>query len=96
MTKHRPGNRLSDRNAHHGSGTILALRWGRRESTDIDLTAPPSGGGLHRLAALVARAWFGSEALPGFGGKTAARLVREGHARYVHSYLDHVMAGGYT
>ena len=46
--------------------------------------------------ALVAHAWFGSEALPGFGGKTAAQLVREGHARYVHSYLDHVMAGGYT
>lgn len=45
---------------------------------------------------LVAYAWFRSEALPGFGGMTADQLVREGNAAYVHSYLDHVMAGGYA
>ena len=31
-----------------GGGSILALRWGHRESTDIDLTAP-NGSGIHRL-----------------------------------------------
>ena len=46
--------------------------------------------------ALVAYAWFRSEALPGFGGKTADQLVREGHARYVHAHLDRIMAGGYA
>ena len=46
--------------------------------------------------ALVAYAWFRSEALPGFGGKTADQLVREGHARYVHAHLDRIMASGYA
>ena len=31
-----------------GGGTILACRWGHRESTDIDLTAP-AGAGIDRL-----------------------------------------------
>ncbi len=55
-----------------------------------------SAASRRRPPALVAYAWFRSEALPGFGGKTADELVREGHASYVHSYLDHVMAGGYA
>ena len=46
--------------------------------------------------ALVAYAWFRSEALPGFGGKTPDQLVREGHARYVHAHLDRITAGGYA
>ena len=46
--------------------------------------------------AIVAYAWFRSEALPGFGGKTPDRLVREGHAAYVHAHLDRIMAGGYA
>ncbi len=45
---------------------------------------------------LVAYAWFRSEALPGFAGKTPDQLVREGKARHVHAYLDRVMAGGYS
>ena len=46
--------------------------------------------------ALVAYAWFRSEALPGFGGRTPDQLVREGNARYVHAHLDRIMAGGYA
>ena len=46
--------------------------------------------------AIVAYAWFRSEALPGFGGKTPDQLVREGHASYVHAHLDRIMAGGYA
>ena len=45
---------------------------------------------------LMAYAWFRSEALPGFSGKTPDQLVREGKARYVHAYLDDLMAGGYA
>ena len=54
--------------------------------------------GLHRLLwdALVAYAWFRSEALPGFAGLTPDRLVREGKASYVHAHLDRIMAGGYA
>ena len=47
-------------------------------------------------SALVAYAWFRSEALPGFAGLTPDRLVREGKAIYVHAHLDRVMAGGYA
>ena len=46
--------------------------------------------------AIVAYAWFRSEALPGFGGMTPDQLVREGHAAYVHAHLDRIMAGGYA
>ena len=45
---------------------------------------------------LMAYAWFRSEALPGFAGKTPDQLVREGQARHVHAYLDQLMAGGYA
>lgn len=57
---------------------------------------------LHRFEAytdcpaLVAYAWFRSEPLPGFAGRTADQLVREGQTRYVHAHLDRIMAGGYT
>jgi len=45
---------------------------------------------------LDAHAWFRSEPLPGFDGMTADRLVREGHADWVHAYLDDVADGGYA
>ena len=41
-------------------------------------------------------AWFRSESLAGFDGMTADGLVREGHADYVHAYLDDVADGGYA
>ncbi len=45
---------------------------------------------------LAAYAWFRVEPLPGFGGVTPDQLVREGRAKYVHAYLDRIMAGGYA
>ncbi len=45
---------------------------------------------------LAAYAWFRAEPLPGFGGATPDRLVREGRAGDVHAYLDRIMAGGYA
>ena len=57
---------------------------------------------LHRVESysgappLVAYAWFRSETLPGFAGKTPHQLVREGNAHYVHAHLDRIMAGGYA
>ena len=45
---------------------------------------------------LAAYAWFRSTRLPGFGGATPDRLVREGKADHVHAYLDRVSAGGYA
>lgn len=45
---------------------------------------------------LVAYAWFRSETLPGFAGKTPNQLVREGNAKHVHAHLDRVMAGGHA
>ena len=57
---------------------------------------------LHRVKVetgvgyLAALAWFRTEPLAGFDGMTADRLVREGHADYVHAYLDDVADGGYA
>ena len=45
---------------------------------------------------LAAYAWFRAEPLPGFGGATPVRLLREGRAEDVHAYLDRIMAGGYA
>ena len=50
----------------------------------------------HGGSALYAYAWFRSEPLPGLGGVTADQLVREGHADWVHDYLDDVRDGGYA
>ncbi|MDE0056640.1 MAG: MbcA/ParS/Xre antitoxin family protein [Defluviicoccus sp.] len=56
---------------------------------------------LHRVEAatgspLAAYAWFRAEPLPGFGGATPDRLLREGRAGEVHAYLDRIAAGGYA
>lgn len=45
---------------------------------------------------LVAYAWFRGVPIPGFGGMTADRLVREGKADAVHAYLDEVDDGGFA
>ena len=45
---------------------------------------------------LGACAWFRVEPLPGFGGATPDRLLREGRAQDVHACLDRIMTGGYA
>lgn len=45
---------------------------------------------------LLAYAWFRSQPLPGFDGKTAMRLVQEGRAQEVLDYIDAVDAGIYA
>ena len=45
---------------------------------------------------IAAYAWFRAEPLPGFGGATPDRLMREGRGDQVHAYLDRIMAGGYA
>jgi antitoxin Xre/MbcA/ParS-like protein len=44
-------------------------------------------------SALMAYAWYRSEALPGFSGQTAMQLVRSGRADEVLDYIDAVDAG---
>lgn len=56
---------------------------------------------IHRVAEyngspLAAYAWFRAQPLPGFGGMTPQSLVQEGHADWVHHYLDQAMDGGYA
>jgi uncharacterized protein (DUF2384 family) len=43
-----------------------------------------------------AMAWYRSEPLPAFGGRTAEALVKEGNAAAVRTYLDHVAMGGFA
>jgi hypothetical protein len=62
-----------------------------REMLEILNRVEPQAGSL-----LAAYAWFRSQPLPGFGGQTPDQLVRDGHADWVHRYLDRVMAGGFA
>ena len=43
-----------------------------------------------------ALAWYGAEAIPALGGRTARQLVDDGHAEGVGRYLDHVESGGFA
>ena len=45
---------------------------------------------------LASYAWYRSESLSRYGGCTPSRLVREGHADYVHEYFDRKQAGEYA
>lgn len=49
---------------------------------------------MHRFSTYSeAAAWYLSRPLPGFGGATAATLVREGRVQEVHDYIEGVDAG---
>lgn len=43
--------------------------------------------------AAMAYAWYRSEPLAGFGGLTAMQLVRDGHADWVHDYINSIDRG---
>ncbi len=45
---------------------------------------------------LMAYAWYRSEPLPGFGGRTPMELVREGQADAVMAYISAIDAGGHA
>lgn len=44
-------------------------------------------------SALLAYAWYRSAPLPGFDGRTAMHLVRDGDGATVHEYIDALDAG---
>lgn len=62
-----------------------------REMVEIVNKVEPRFG-----SALMAYAWYRSEPLPGFAGRTAMQLVRDGHADDVLDYIDAVDAGVYA
>ena len=41
-------------------------------------------------------AWYRSEPIPAFGGRTAESLVKSGKAAAVRDYLDHLALGGFA
>lgn len=41
-------------------------------------------------------AWYRSQQIPAFGGRTAEALVKEGKAAAVRDYLDHLAVGGFA
>jgi hypothetical protein len=43
-----------------------------------------------------ALAWYRSEPIPAFGGRTAEALVKTGDASALRDYLDHIALGGYA
>lgn len=43
-----------------------------------------------------ALAWYRSQSLPAFGGRTAEALVKDGKAGAVRDYLDHLALGGFA
>jgi uncharacterized protein (DUF2384 family) len=62
-----------------------------REMVEIVNKVEPRFG-----SALIAYAWYRSEPLPGFSGRTAMQLVREGRADEVLDFIDAVDAGVYA
>ncbi len=62
-----------------------------REMLDILKRVEPQVG-----SPLAAYAWFRSESLPGFGGRTPDQLVRAGETAKLHAHLDRIEAGGYA
>lgn len=47
-------------------------------------------------SALMAFAWYRSEPLPGFSGRTAMQMVKEGHGEDVLDFIDALDAGVYA
>jgi hypothetical protein len=62
-----------------------------REMVEIINKVEPRFG-----SALMAFAWYRSEPLPGFSGRTAMQLVKEGKASEVLELIDAVDAGVYA
>jgi hypothetical protein len=62
-----------------------------REMVEVITKTTPRFG-----SALIAYAWYRSEPLPGFSGRTAMQLVQEGRAGEVLEYIDAVDAGVYA
>lgn len=62
-----------------------------REMVEIVTKTSPRFG-----SALIAYAWYRSEPLSGFSGRTAMQLVQEGRASDVLDYIDAVDAGVYA
>ena len=62
-----------------------------REMVEIVNKVEPRFG-----SALMGYAWYRSEPLPGFSGRTAMQLVREGRADEVLDFIDAVDAGVYA
>jgi Protein of unknown function (DUF2384) len=71
----------------HARGTQMRLR----ELMEILNRVEPWAG-----SPLAAYAWYRSQPLPGFAGRTAEMLVREGKAAAVRAYLDEVALGGFA
>lgn len=59
-----------------------------REMVEIINKVEPRYG-----SALLAYAWYRSESLPGFSGRTAMQLVRDGRSDEVMDFIDAVDAG---
>ena len=62
-----------------------------REMVEVITKTTPRFG-----SALIAYAWYRSEPLAGFSGRTAMQLVQEGRAAEVLEYIDAVDAGVYA
>lgn len=43
-----------------------------------------------------ATAWYKSQPIPAFGGRTAESIVKSGHAPALRDYLDHLAMGGFA
>jgi hypothetical protein len=43
-----------------------------------------------------AMAWYRSQQIPAFGGRTAEALVKDGKAGAVRDYIDHLAVGGFA
>jgi hypothetical protein len=62
-----------------------------REMVEIIERIKEWAGGIDQ-----AMAWYRSQPIPAFGGRTAESLVKEGKAGALRDYLDHLAMGGFA
>jgi transcriptional regulator with XRE-family HTH domain len=82
-----PSGNLNRKARANSAQTLNRLQ----ETAEILHRIAPWAGGIKQ-----AFAWYRSEPLPEFGGRTAESLVKSGKAVAVRDYLDHVALGGFA
>jgi hypothetical protein len=82
-----PAASLNRKTRANADRTVSRLR----EMSEILHRITPWAGSLGQ-----ALAWYRSEPLPEFGGRTAESLVKSGKAAAVRDFLDHIALGGFA
>jgi len=81
------------RDTFYKAGRIRAPRTQTRVREMVEIVARVKdwAGGTDQ-----ALAWYRSQPIPAFGGRTAEAIVKDGKAGALRDYLDHIATGGFA